>query len=162
MKLVSNANQVRENISVLQQEAITNSALPELFGFVHVWYIDAEKPEEPKFGPSKFIGYEGMDAATYLQNYKNMDGRDTEVILPEYAHELNPDTPTYRAYFSKLCDWLAGFGKTPRKSVRLMVLDQTQMDPLHTPTEDRCLLDLLLAVAETLPLHQKMELRGRL
>jgi len=162
MRLVSSAAQVRQNIATLENELAKAPELSERFGFVHVWYIDAGIPDEPKFGFSKFIGYEGLDAATYLKNYAEMDGRNTEWAMRDFAHEIKPETPAFRAYMSQLRDWLAGFGKTPRKTVRLMVLDEAQMDPVETPAEDRRLFDLLLAVAETLPLQQKMELRSRL
>ena len=78
----------------------------------------------------------------------------------KFCAELRPGSRQYKAYHDKLTDWLAEFGKTPRNPVRLMIL-KPNLEHVDE-TEDRRLLDLLTAVADILPLDQRLELRSRL
>lgn len=160
MRLITKAQQVFENMANFSRELATSPELADRLGLVHAWYIDTRNTKHPTFGFSKFIGYEGLTAATYLRDYKNLNGRSTEWALKDFCEELHPNSRPYAAYHAQLTDWLAGYGKTPRNPVRLMVL---KAPPEHdTEAQDRRLLDLLAAVADLLPLDQRHELRSRL
>ena len=160
MQLVTNANQAFDNITALTNELACVPELADRLGLVHAWYIDARNPDCPAFGFSKYIGYKALSGARYLKKYKSLDGRNTEWALKRFCEELHPRSRLYKAYHDKLADWLAEFGKTPRNPVRLMVLkpDLERADE----TEDRRILELLAAVADILPLDQRLELRSRL
>ena len=160
MKPITKVSQVKKNIETLSRELAKVPELAERLGLVHAWYIDAPDSDHPAFGFSKFIGYEDPTAAKYLKKYKKLDGRSTEWALRKFCEELHPDSRPYNAYHDKLSDWLAEFGKTPRNPVRLMILkpDLEHVDQ----TEDKRLLELLAAVADILPLDQRLELRSRL
>jgi len=160
MKLVTKAHQVFENIANLSRELAESPELANRLGLVHAWYIDARHPDRPVFGFSKFIGYENLAVATYLREYRNLNGRNTESALKEFCEELHPDSRRYEEYHEKLADWLAGFEKTPRNPVRLMILISDSQK--EGEVEDRRLLELLAAVADLLPLGQRHELRSRL
>lgn len=160
MKLVTKAHQVFENMTKLSRELENAPDLAERFGLVHAWYIDARNTDGPIFGFSKFIGYEALTAATYLREYKNLNGRNTEWALKGFCEELHPQSRQYEEYHEKLTDWLAEFGKTPRNPVRLMILKSAPENV--DESEDRRLLELLAAVADLLPLDQRHELRSRL
>lgn len=165
MQLVSNVGQIQANMKRLSEGLNCSPDLAKHFGFAHTWYVDAQDPEEPIFGFSKFVGYEGVDAATYLNQYRILNRRNTELALKAFCEELEPDSPQFEAYHAKLTEWLAKFGKNPRNPVRLMVL---KSEPQHDDgaedhsAEDRRLLELLVAIADLLPLNQKHELRSRL
>lgn len=158
MELVTTSDQVRDAIAKLNEDL---QAVPELANrtkLVHTWIIDATEPDKPKFGFSKWAGYVRLDAETYLNNYKLLNGRNTEWALKGLCSEIHPSSKQYRTYHRALSEWLAAFGKTPRNPVRLMVLEAEQEET----ADDRTLLDLLIAVADTLPLAQRHELRDRL
>ncbi len=159
MKLITNADQVFENIERLNAELGKEPEISKHFSFVHAWYISLSDPEKPMFGFSKFIGYEELDAAMYLKQYKNLDGRNTEWALKDFSEELHPESPQFEVYYKKLTEWLAELGKTPRNRVRLMIVTAR---PEARETGDRRLLDLLTAVADMLPLEQRHELRSLL
>jgi len=160
MKLVTKAHQVFENMENLSHELARSPELADSLGLVHAWYIDARDTDHPIFGFSKFIGYEAITADTYLEEYKNLNGRNTEWALKEFCEELHPESRQYGEYHEKLADWLAEFGKTPRNPVRLMILKSNPENA--SDAEDRRLLELLAAVADLLPLDQRHELRSRL
>jgi hypothetical protein len=150
MKLVTKAHQVFENMENLSHELARSPELADRLGLVHAWYIDARDTDHPIFGFSKFIGYEAITADTYLEEYKNLNGRNTEWALKEFCEELHPESRQYGEYHEKLADWLAEFGKTPRNPVRLMILKSNPENA--SDAEDRRLLELLAAVADLLPL----------
>ena len=160
MKLVTKASQISNNLSKLAAELKISPDLAARLGLAHAWYIDTRDPTQPKFGFSKFVGYENLDAETYLGNYKKLDGRNTEWVLKDFCEELGADTPEFERYHGMLADWLAKFGKKPRKKVRLMALQLESQE--EAGSEDRRLLELMAVVADLLPLDQRHELRSRL
>jgi hypothetical protein len=160
MKVVTKADQALQNISRLQDELSNSPELVNRLGFVHAWYVDARDAENPLFGFSKFIGYQGLTADKYIAKHQELDGRNTEWVLKDFFDELRPGTPDFRHYHERLTEWLGGLGKTPRKTVRLMVLKPAFHE--EATTEDKRLLDLLVAAADLLPLSQRQELRARL
>jgi len=161
MRLVVTAKEAIEGIHGLQRELARSAALADRLGLVHAYYIDDRDPERPVFGFSKWIGYKGLTAESYLENYEALNGRNTEWALREFFDELRPGTPAYRAYHAKLTDWLTLFGKSPRKKVRLMML-KPECREAKPAGEDRRLLDLMIAVADLLPTEQRLALRERL
>ena len=160
MKLVTKIDQAFKNITTLSNELTKVPELADRLGLVHAWYVDSRDPDCPAFGFSKFIGHKALTGAKYLKEYKNLNGRSTEWALKKFCAELRPGSRQYKAYHDKLADWLAEFGKTPRNPVRLMILKPNLEH--EDETEDRQLLDLLTAVADILPLDQRLELRSRL
>lgn len=160
MKLVTKLHHVRNNIRTFTDELANSPELVDRLGMVHAWYIDASDPENPSFGFSKFIGYRKLDAPTYLAEYKNLNGRSTEWALKDFSEELAIGSPSYKKYHNELADWLSEFGKSPRNPVRLMLLNPD--DDQAKPQEDRRLLDLMIAVADLLPVDQRHDLRAYL
>ncbi len=158
MKLITKLNHVRNNIHTFAGELTNSPELVDRLGMVHAWYIDAADPENPAFGFSKFIGYRNLDAATYLKDYKNLNGRSTEWALKGFSEELAIGSPSYKDYHAKLSDWLSEFGKSPRNPVRLMLLNPAEDQT--APQSDRRLLDLMIAVADLLPVEQRHDLRA--
>ncbi|WP_170381960.1 hypothetical protein [Ruegeria atlantica] len=160
MNLISDAQQALDNIDRLQTELAQSPELVERLGLVHAWYVDTRDKDHPRFGFSKFVGYKKLDSKIYLDNYKDLDGRNTEWILKDFFDELQPGTTDYQHYHEELTDWLGGMGRSPRKKVRIMVLKPQFFD--QEMDEDRRLLELLKAVVAMLPLQQRLELRGYL
>lgn len=92
--------------------------------YVHAWYAARDEDGRWRFGPSKFIGYEGLDADTYLElSRRGLDGRKTEARLRDrqWFVELDSSSDLYRSVFRDLRDFVAEYGQVARRGVRINV-----------------------------------------
>lgn len=165
-KLVTTLDAALAGITRLNDSLDKHPELADRLGQAHAYYVLEGSDEEPLFGFSKFVGYEQMTAEMYLRDYKILDGRNTEHALSKWFEEVRPGSPAYKELFAQLSDWLAQYGKRPRggksQQVRLMVVRPEFRGRSETAKEDRRLLDLLIAVADSLPTNQRHELRAAL
>jgi len=163
MNMVTDSTQAIRNIERLNAEVVEYPELANRLGQAHAFYAIYNSGADTIFGFSKYCGYAEISAATYLKHYQQMDGGNTEHALGKWFDELQPDSSGYDEYWNKLNSWLGGFGKKPRKNVRIMILKPEYMplDAADAP-EDTRLLDLLIAVADLLPPHQRNGLRAQL
>ena len=91
-KLVDSAAQAVENIRRYQAEIRKSAALVGRMAYVRDWYAVEADDGTWLFGPSKFIGYEGLTAETYVEMspkaYRplrdRLDGRMTEPVLQRW------------------------------------------------------------------------------
>lgn len=162
MQLVTTPKEAINNIERLQLEVDRSPELAGRLGQAHAFYIDNQGMDDPIFGFSKFIGYVGLDAEAYLDGAKERSGTNTEHALSAFFEELPEGSKLYTFYHAKLTNWLARYGKSPRKNVRLMVLKPEFLGEAQAEDTDRRLLDLMVSVAELLPPQQRQELRARL
>jgi len=162
MQLATNPQEVINAINLLQVELDKSPELASRLGQAHAFYIDDSGVDGPLFGFSKFVGYVGLNADTYLQGYKHRSGTNTEHALSAFFEEIDPGSKLYKSYYHKLVAWLGRYGKSPRKGVRLMALKSEYCGEPVCEGEDRRLLDLLISVSDLLPTQQRQELRGRL
>ncbi len=119
---VSNPAQVATNIRNFNKEIAGSTELQSRLGQVHAWY--ALRTEEGwQFGPSKFVGYAGNSAATYLKTYReSADGRRTERVLETWFSPADPDSRLGHELFEALFRFLAQWGRAPRMGARLAVV----------------------------------------
>lgn len=166
MKLAQSLKSVLDAIRRLNVELDNHPALADRLGLAHAFYVLERDGESPLFGFSKFVGYEKLSAEQYLNNYGELDGRNTEHALKPWFDEVRPGTPEYARLYSELENWLDQYGKRPRggeaQKVRIMVVRPELREARRGTTEDRRLLDLMLAVADLLPVTQRHELRAAL
>lgn len=162
--LVTTATDALNAIRKLNDSVPNHPDLAERLGQAHAYYILEQENGEPLFGFSKFVGYKSLSPEQYLSDYQSLDGRNTEHALSPWFEELTYASPEYQKYYEKLTNWLAGYGKRPRggekQKTRLMVLRPEFSDLDRAETEDRKLLDLMIAVADLLPANQRHELRA--
>ncbi len=166
-KLVTSLEAALSGIRTLNKSLEGHPELADRLGQAHAYYVLEQPGCEPLFGFSKFVGYENMTPEMYLNDYKKtLDGRNTEHALSKWFEEVRPTSPAYKKLFASLADWLSEYGKRPRggkrQQVRLMVVRPEYRDDDQATTEDRRLLNLLIAVADTLPTTQRHELRAAL
>jgi hypothetical protein len=165
-KLVTNLDSAVAGIEGMDGALKECPDLAERLGQAHAFYVHERPNGELRFGFSKFVGYQDMTPERYLRDYKELDGRNTEHALSTWFEEVRPQSRAYRELFDRLSDWLAGYGKRPRggtsQQVRLMVVRPEYRESTDETTDDRKLLDLLIAVADTLPTRQRHELRASL
>ena len=164
-KIVRSAADAVKAIRVLNHELQNSPHLASRLGQAHAYYVLDEETDEPLFGFSKFVGYEGLTAERYLREYKGLTGINTEHALSEWFEEVRYGSAQYKLLFEKLSYWMGHYGKRPRQGdlqkTRLMTLKREFCDR-ETLDEDRDLLNLIAAVVDRLPLHQRTELRALL
>ncbi len=153
-------------IRTLDQELRGSPELAARLGQAHAYYVLDENEEEPMFGFSKFVGYKGLTARSYLRDAKTLTGINTEHALAAWFEEVRYGSPLYKRLLEKLTEWMGQYGKRPRQGsqqkLRLMVLKPEYREDTGPPEADRRLLELLMAVADLLPGNQRLELRAAL
>ncbi len=165
LKLVSRPEEALAAIRKLNTILPGEPDLAGRLGQAHAFYVLEEEGSTPLFGFSKFIGYRNLDGPTYLKHYKELDGRNTEHALLPWFDEVRFGSPVYRELFDQLTTWMAQYGKRPREGevhkTRIKLLKPEFRAP-SSMGEDRRILNLLIAVADTLPISQRHELRAHL
>jgi hypothetical protein len=159
LKIVTTPAQALANIIKFEQELQHSPDLQERLAYARAWYACQNKTGKWHFGPSKFVGYEGIDAKTYLRNAeKEADGRRTEAQLQMYFYAIDPTTPLHEELSSALVALLAKYGKSPSTKIRINVIRQRRrLTSPEAPTTDdtqNAVVNLMVAVAKTLPTTQ--------
>jgi hypothetical protein len=128
--------------------------------YARAWYAHKNAKGKWCFGPSKFIGYKGLTGDQYVENtYKN-DGRRTEAQLQQWFEIVDDDDPLFNELSGELFSLLSKYGKTPSTRMRINIIKNYQT--ASTDSEHAKLLDLLIAVADTLPPLYRKKLREHL
>ncbi len=129
------------------REVATSVELANRLAFARAWYAVRSDDGSWIFGPSKFIGYDNLDADTYLSWSERLDGRRTEAQLRKWFVRADPSSPTHAELTNGLSTFLSRFGKAPSTMMRINVLPE----PLdETEDASAALLDLIVRVARTL------------
>jgi hypothetical protein len=164
-KLVDSFESAKAAIIKFNDELKREPALADRLGLAHAFYVTQDSTGKPIFAFSKFVGYDGLTASSYLKNYGSLTGIDTEHVLKKWFEELTLGTAAYNEYHGKLQSWLASFGKKPRggktHTVRIMV-PRPGCSTKVAKGEDRRIVELLIAVAEMLSTEQRLQLRAAL
>jgi uncharacterized protein (DUF433 family) len=100
-------------------------------GYARGWYACRVSSGEWALAPSKFAGYVGNDAKTYLDAHRKRDGRVTERVLSQWFTEVEPGGALYDELVAILRDMFAGAGKAPNKLIHIHVLES------DLPSSDR-------------------------
>ena len=165
-QIVQSPDEAMQAIRLLNQELPHSPELAGRLGQAHAYYVLDEDSREPLFGFSKFVGYKALTAKSYLRDYKNLTGINTEHALSAWFEEVRHGSSQYNELIQKLSTWMGQYGKRPRQGasqkLRLMVLKPQFRTPVAASDGDRDLLKLLIAVAGQLPTHQRLELRAAL
>ncbi len=165
-KLAPNVASVIAAIERLNQFLPQNPELADRLGQVHAFYAYEKPNGDTLFGFSKFVGYDGLTDVQYLKQSKKLNGINTEHLLAKWFDEVKEGSPSYNTLYDKLSDWLAQYGKKPRggkkQRARIMVIKPEFLQPVDFADQNRRLLELMLAVADLLPTHQRHELRAAL
>ena len=113
---------VRDAIHRFAEEIRRSPELARRLSHARSWYADQDKDGRWRFGPSKFVGYEGLDAETYLDlSNRGLDGRKTEPRLQRWFTELDSSTDLYACLIPQLSAFLTVHGKVPNMGMRINV-----------------------------------------
>ena len=164
--LVKTLDSALNAITVLNQLLPKHPDMADRLGQAHAIYVLDKPGGEPQFGFSKFVGYESLTAEASLKNYKRLDGRNTDWALKKWFEELTYGSPAYEEYFTKVSAWMSRYGKRPREGdyqkLRILIVRPEFRDPPKSDATNDKLLQLLIAVADLLPIRQRHALRAAL
>ena len=163
--LTTSPRMVLQAIKRFEKEVRRSPDLAGRLGYARAWYACRDAKGRWRFGPSKFVGYEYLTASEYIRlSRKGLDGRRTEAQLRRWFRELDPSSELHEQLASLLSAFLAQHDKTPSSKMRINILDED----FHELVEDDRgasgppILDLIVAVAESLPRSELDQLRSRL
>jgi hypothetical protein len=154
MKLITSLDQLIENI---RRYAASAEELAELMAYSRAWY--ALRSEDGwLLAPSKFIGYERMDAETYRRERSTgLDGRATEKVLEHWSELIEQGHPQYDELHAALAALFAHHGKTPNTLARISIVRSDGAPAQAAPPDE--LVSLLAAVYRRLPATQQSAFR---
>ena len=122
-RVVASADEAAGNIAAYFQSVGSHPALAARLSRHPAWYAVRNAAGEWMFGPSKFVGYRGMNAEDYLvSGYDRKDGRETEPTLAAWFDEVDSDTVLGMELRDAFARFAASLGKAPNKRWRVSVL----------------------------------------
>ncbi|GAA0675111.1 hypothetical protein FHT00_002927 [Sphingomonas insulae] len=161
--IVPNVREALNNVRRFAREVKTSTILQSRLAYARAWYAHRDVEGDWHFGPSKFIGYEGMTAKEYV-NEEHRDGRITERQLGQWFTQVPEGTPLHAELDQALRSFLERYGKVPSSLSRINVTANFYAE--HVPggdlPEDRMVADLLIAVARRLPQMERDRVRAAL
>lgn len=165
LKIVTVPAQAYRNIETFQSEVRANPDLQSRLAYARAWYAHQDQAGKWLFAPSKFIGYQDIDAKTYLEGAEESDGRRTEAQLQSWFNVVDPATPLHDELSSMLVAFLAQYGKAPSTKMRINVARQRRRLSSDATLENdghAAVVSLMIAVAKTLPSQHFDNLRVQL
>jgi len=94
------------------------------------WYGIKDEKGHWIFGPSKFIGYAGMDIDTYIDYQQELDGKATEKQLSKFSEVVSDKQ--YDQLLGLLIESLSRVNRTPGKSVKIKIIE-IEMETKNKP-----------------------------
>ncbi len=132
-----------------EEEAITNifrfnNALPkkralllDSIRYAQSWYV-IDTDDGYMFGPSKYIGYRGMEPHIYAEQHNlSMDGRLTDRQLKRWARPVDVGAIEYEPILGALNAFCQQQGVMLNKRARISMLSRAQQDDLAFTEADR-------------------------
>jgi hypothetical protein len=155
---------VRSNIARFGEEVEKSRALQKRLAYARSWYAYQDDEGLWRFGPSKFVGYEGMTAAGYIDTAEDRDGRRTEAQLQQWFTAVDPGSELGTQLSSALYRFLASYGKAPSTKMRISVPNEVHAAHFGVTASDPhdVLVATLIAAAKTLPPSHLEKLRANL
>jgi len=158
---------IHDSLSNIHRFALEVEKSPELqnrLAYVRAWYAHRNKDGGWLFGPSKFVGYKGLDAKEYIDNAKDNDGRRTEAQLDQWFTVVDPPTSLHEELNAALFAFLAKYGKAPSTKTRINILKEVFEKSVTGDKADanEALVELLATVAKSLPPIYAARLRAKL
>ena len=163
--LATSPRRVCQAIKSFENEVRSSPGLAGRLSYARAWYACRDAKGRWRFGPSKFVGYERLNAPEYIElSRKGLDGRRTEAQLRQWFRELDPSSELHERLASLLSAFLAHYDKAPSSKMRINVLDEDYHELVEDDrgASDPPILDLIVAVAESLPRRELKQLRSRL
>lgn len=120
-RVVTSFDELARNIVTYREGVRAEPRLAARIKQHPAWYAVRDGAGGWMFGPSKFIGYAGMDTASYLGRYDRKDGKETEQVLRQWFTPVDPHTALGRELRLAFEHFAAAFGKVPNARWRVSV-----------------------------------------
>jgi hypothetical protein len=160
--VVCDAENVLANIARFEDEIKQSHALQKRLAYARAWYAYQDEKGAWHFGPSKFVGYDGMTAQRYIETAEDRDGRRTEAQLQQWFTQVDPASQLGKELSAALFALLAQYGKAPSTKMRINVPNAVYEAQLGQSAKDPhdVILDMIVIAAKTLPPSQFEKLRA--
>ncbi len=167
MKLVTRVEEAIQGIERYQLELSSNPKIQDRMSYARAWYAHQRDNGDWIFGPSKFIGYTGMDAASYTNDKIHKDGRKTENRLQTWFDTLEANLTSFEVLSDRLNDFFMQYGKNPSKIFRINTIkpdtkNLVRRDNHVTNSYDKDVVDLIALVAAKLSKQELQILKEKL
>jgi hypothetical protein len=165
LKIVSVPVQAFANILKFEAELQSTPQMQGRLAYARSWYAHRDQNGEWHFAPSKFVGYQDIDAATYLNSAEDTDGRRTEAQLQSFFKPVDAGSPLEAELNTALVAFLAKYGKTPSTKARVNVYRAFRHVNSGLVPENEVgdhVIELMVEVARRLPERQFRLLRDQL
>jgi hypothetical protein len=162
--VVSDLQSALLNIARFGKELQKSAALRKRLAYMRYWYAYQDNEGQWQFGPSKFIGYDGMNADRYIGTAEDRDGRRTEAQLQQWFTAVDPRSELGSELGSALYRFLAMYGKVPSTKMRISVANKVYETTFEAVAGDAhdVLVETIVAAANALPPSHFEKLRARL
>jgi len=162
--VVSDLQSVLLNIARFGTELQKSAALQKRLAYARCWYACQDNEGQWQFGPSKFVGYDGMTAECYIDSVEDRDGRRIEAQLQQWFTAVDPGSKLGSDLGSALYGFLAMYGKAPSTKMRISVAKKVCETTFEAVARDAldALVETIVAAADALPPPYFEKLRAHL
>jgi hypothetical protein len=162
--VASDLQSVLLNIARFGAELQKSAALQNRLAYARCWYACQDNEGKWQFGPSKFVGYDGMTADGYIDTAEDRDGRRTEAQLQQWFAAVDPGSKLGSELGSALYRFLANYRKAPSTKMRISVPKKVYETAFGAGARDAhdVLVETIVAAAKALPPSHFEKLRAQL
>lgn len=151
--LINSVDRLQARIKEYHKEA---GEMAERMSHNVAWYALWDE-KEWFFGPSKFVGYDDLNAHEYLGPNKtaSLDGRVTEGVLRKWADLVEEGHPKFEELHTALNEFCARFGKKTNSRARISIVKMKDEGASSGPNFSDELVLLMVAVYRKLTPAQR-------
>lgn len=161
MEMASSNQDVIKNIIQFNNEMNNESEhdIWKKLGTFRRWYA-THFNNEWLLAPSKYCGYKDMNLKKYIDNYTELDGRDTERQLSKISKEI--DSNTYQKLSQLLTDSLQKFGKFPNEKMSIRLIESEEQFRSMNIDSDEMVISSIITMINSLPEKLKNGIKAKL
>jgi hypothetical protein len=152
------------NIIRFGAELQNSATLQKRLAYARCWYACLDDEGQWQFGPSRFVGYDGMTPDSYVDIAEGRDGRRAEAQLQQWFTVVDPASKLRSELGSALYRFLAMYGKAPSTKMRISVpnkVHEANFEAVAREAHD-ALVETIVAAAKALPPSHFEKLRAQL
>ncbi|TNC72374.1 hypothetical protein [Rubellimicrobium roseum] len=158
--LVTSLAEAREATLAFEPELRRSPALAGRLAYARAW-IAVKAEGEWRYAFSRWAGFRGLDAASYLAVSERLDGRKSDAALAAWFAPVQ-DPKRQAKHLRRLREMFLRHGQTQPPNARTRVLEIAVVEAGQEKAEDKALVDLLVAVYRGLPIPAQAAFRRKI